>query len=142
MTSTLGLAADDIVIPSTIDPILGLKDLPLLLETPQPLQTCQTPGGELVGSFIRTGRGGLTPAPYEPLSNPDIWEDLQPPAEMTVPTSQPSKISSTPASNPSDRLAVAQGWVVNDRSDVELVAFMPRDLNKRGCPISQTTGDR
>ena len=129
-----------IEIEATEDISRSFTELPIQPNNPEPLQTCQTADGEPVGSFISTGRSGIPLDPTEPLSNPDIWEDLHPPSDRTAPSSQSSEISSHSENTP-DRLEVAQGWMVNDRGEVELVAAMPRDLSPRVCPLFQSTED-
>ena len=121
------------------DPSRSFTELPIQLESPEPLQTCQTAGAEPVGSFISTGRGGLPLDPTEPLSNTDIWEDIQLPTEHDKPSSEPTKVTSTLEDNPSNAIVAAGGWVVNDRGEVELVAEMPSDFSHRGCPVTQSS---
>ena len=114
----------------------SFNELPIQVETPEPLQTCQTAEGEPIGSFISTGRSGSPLDPTEPLSNPDIWEDAQPLSEQISETSISNSMSLNSESKQSSEAIVAGGWVVNDRGEVELVETMPININNRGCPIS------
>ena len=107
-------------------------------DIPEPLQTCQTPGGEPTGSFINSGSGGLPPNPTEPLRNSAIWEDVRPPSDQSSLPDESSEQSSNPENSPPSHPAVASGWVVNDRGDVELVATMPSNLSQRDCPLTQS----
>jgi filamentous hemagglutinin family protein len=98
-----------------IDPNRGLAELPaeitdaarLIALGCSPTATTQANQGE----FYRTGRGGIAPLPTDMLGSSDILEDLQPPASWT-------------SSEPSAPIVEAQGWHINDRGAVELVAAM------------------
>ena len=141
-SSQLGLQGVIDITTLEEDPSRSLTELPVQPQTPDPLQTCQTPNGEPVGSFVSTGRSGLPLDPTDPLNNSDIWEDVHPPSQQPAPPPEPPDVSSTPDSPQSEEVEAAGGWVVNDRGNVELVATMPRNASTRRCPIFQSTGNR
>lgn len=74
-------------------------------------------------SFTITGRGGLPPSPYEPLTNEVIWTDTR----LPVITEQHSlkKPSAKPHSKPkAEPIAIvpATGWVFNGKGQVTLIS--------------------
>jgi large exoprotein involved in heme utilization and adhesion len=108
-SSELGLDGEVSINTPGIEPDRGLATLPGEPRNPQPLEGCQAGAGESGSRFISTGRGGLPSSPTEPLGSSEIWEDVQPP-------SQQAQIS------PPERIVEAEGWMVNDRGEVVLVA--------------------
>lgn len=106
-----------------LDPVQQVAALPETPGTPELLQGCQ-PGTETAtGRFVDTGRGGVRPTPYEPLTSSEIVGDIQPPrswieewdAAYAFPDSEPVPESETP------QIVEAQGWVVNAQGEVVLV---------------------
>jgi filamentous hemagglutinin family protein len=105
-----------------VDPNRGLVELPtnLVDASQQIAQSCNASGKR--SSFTVTGRGGIPVSPVESLMSDAVladWITLQPQFDggrainITSPMSQSSKI------------VEAQGWVVDDRGDVILVAQTP-----------------
>ena len=118
VTSTQG--SDGIVQLNTPDtnPAAGLNNLPEAPANPQPIQGCQTITEEGDATFVDKGRGGLPPNPYEALSNNDIWEDVETPTQLTE--------------NPR-QVIEAQGWIINEKGNVELVADVAAARARMGC---------
>ncbi|MBW4630398.1 MAG: filamentous hemagglutinin N-terminal domain-containing protein [Iphinoe sp. HA4291-MV1] len=102
-----------------VDPSQGLVQLPAEPVNVQVAQGCQATGTQTAGkrsSLAFTGKGGLAVNPYEPLSSSNIWEDV--PASTQTGTSRQRK---TVATVP-DKILEAQGWVINEKGEVFLVA--------------------
>ncbi|MEH1940458.1 MAG: S-layer family protein [Nostoc sp.] len=105
-----------------IDPSRGLIQLPsnLVDASQQIAQGCNPRGRQTASSFIATGRGGLPQSPNEPLrGQPAIagWVDLPPQA-----TAIADKLSTATMTKSSDRIVEAQGWIVDAKGNVILVA--------------------
>ena len=96
---------------------VGTELQPLSLASAEPVQGCQVAGGQAATSFFNTGRGGLPPTPYEPLSSADILDDMRLPSQNT---------SSAMLQSQSDRAIVeANGWIVGANGKVMLMATAP-----------------
>ncbi|MBP0002101.1 MAG: hypothetical protein J7642_00020, partial [Cyanobacteria bacterium SBC] len=85
----------------------GLTELPENPDIPRLARGCQA-GGVGDARFVNTGRSGVPPNPYEPLSSDALVEDTQLPTSWQEDTSEP--------------LVEAQGWTVNDRGQVVLIS--------------------
>jgi large exoprotein involved in heme utilization and adhesion len=106
-----------------VDPSRGLVNLPAELVDVTRLiaQGCPGAGGTVdqsVSEFMITGRGGLPPKPTEPLRSDAVRVDLS-----TAIQSQENRASTavTVSSKPTP-LVEAQGWVMNDKGEVVLLA--------------------
>jgi large exoprotein involved in heme utilization and adhesion len=73
-------------------------------------QGCQLQGSRVISEFFNTGRGGLPLNPYESFSSTNILDDLRLPTQATAATHS--------AAEPVE----AQGWIVNSKGQVVLVA--------------------
>lgn len=109
---------------SGIDPSRGLNNLPVEPVTTEVAEECQ--GQEKPGSvaFFNTGKGGLAPNPYEPLSSGNIWEDV------SISTSGTAN-----STNPPQTIVEAQSWIVNAKGEVVLVAQMPITRSQSRCRL-------
>lgn len=113
-SSQFGTAGTIALNTPDVDPTQGLTALPADVVDASdqiaigcsPTATAQANQGE----FYQTGRGGIAPLPTDPIASSDILEDLQPPASWSAPT------------EPTAPMVEAQGWQVNDRGEVMLVA--------------------
>jgi large exoprotein involved in heme utilization and adhesion len=126
VSSQFGLAGDFIDNTPGIDPSQGLATLPSNLVDPESLidRSCTPGSAALQSSFIITGRGGIPTSPTDPLSSDDIvseWVTLDTEAETTEDTETPTH----PTSTTRDRIIEAQGWIMNERGQVVLVANAP-----------------
>ncbi|OKH35264.1 hypothetical protein NIES2119_21090 [[Phormidium ambiguum] IAM M-71] len=114
-----------------INPDAALVDLPQNLVDPTTLvaSTCRTKGEEK-NQFTITGRGGLPPSPHEALINDATWMDLRPIATTTSIQPNSDRSSSTTISSPRTQypqeIVEAQGWIVNEKGQVILVAEAPK----------------
>ncbi|NER47892.1 MAG: S-layer family protein, partial [Symploca sp. SIO1A3] len=113
---------------SPVDVTQGLSELPADTVTSELNQSCQAGGSQSAGSFINTGRGGLPPDPTEPLGSSDLWEDVQLPKKTSTDT------TNLPTTN-SGKLIEAQGWIVNQTGQIELVAKLPATASQWGCSL-------
>lgn len=129
-SSPRGVAGTVTLNTPNIDPIRGTTVLPAVAAVPALAQGCQVSGGQSTTEFFNTGRGGLPPTPYEPLSNADILDDLRLPQE-TVP---PRTTRLSESTDPSEQAIVEAGaWVRNKQGQVVLVAEAPDPF--KGCQL-------
>ena len=104
------------------DPSRGLIQLPsnLVDVSQQITQGCTPRGRQTANRFIATGRGGLPLSPNEPLRGRAVitgWVDLPPQATQRV----TDKLS-TSVTKSTNQIVEAQGWIVDSKGDVILVA--------------------
>ncbi|MDZ8135183.1 MAG: filamentous hemagglutinin N-terminal domain-containing protein [Nostoc sp. DedQUE04] len=104
------------------DPSRGLIQLPsnLVDASQQIAQGCTPRGRQTASRFIATGRGGLPLSPNEPLRGRAVitgWVDLPPQATQRV----TDKLS-TSVTKSTNQIVEAQGWIVDGKGDVILVA--------------------
>ncbi len=105
-----------------IDPSRGLLTLPTVVEDTSKLIAAKCAAFDGQGnSFIITGRGGLPPNPYEPLSGDVIWTDSR-----QLETMRPHQSQISTAKPPSQPKAMefipATGWVFHSNGEVTLVS--------------------
>ncbi len=117
-----------------VDPSRGLAKLPVEPVNAEVTQGCQSAGKQTSVAFFNTGRGGLAPNPYEPISSSDIWEDV-PPSTQRVENSASAARASTSPAPPSEKLMEAQGWIINEQGKVTLVAEMPATRSQGRCRL-------
>jgi large exoprotein involved in heme utilization and adhesion len=112
-----------------VDQILGLVELPAVLaDTSQLIANTGCAG---VGStdsdteksnFTITGRGGLPPSPYEPLSTDVVWLDTRL-ADITSQQQRSEKPSTKPSSKDNAvKIVPATGWVFDGKGHVTLIS--------------------
>jgi large exoprotein involved in heme utilization and adhesion len=107
-----------------IDPARGLANLPTETASPEVSQVCQPGANQASSEFVITGRGGKPPSPSEPLNSNAGWVD----SRSVTPRAENRSGSTTATQSPrptSLPLVEAQGWVYNDKGEVELVAKAP-----------------
>lgn len=114
-----------------VDRSRGLVHAPTQPVNVQVAQGCQA-GGESSVAFFDLGRGGLAPDPYEPFSNNNIWEDVPSTTRETV--TQPSQQPRTTPTLP-DKIVEAQGWVINAKGEVILVAKTSSSRSLNPCRL-------
>ena len=111
------------------DQSLGLVELPIVL--PDTSKFIADTGCDAIAStdadtdkskFTITGRGGLPPSPYEPLSTDVLWLDTR----TSAITSQQQRSEGSAAKPPSKADAVeivpATGWVFDGKGNVTLIS--------------------
>jgi len=116
-----------------IDPARGLSELPSQPGTPKPVEGCQPGGLRATTRFIDAGRGGLSPSPTEPLSSNQVWRDVQLPTQLAENSTNAAKAAISPTTNPG-QIVEAQGWIIDEKGNVKLVAEMPSVTAQEGCP--------
>jgi filamentous hemagglutinin family protein len=126
VSSQFGLAGDFIDNTPGIDPSQGLATLPSNLVDPESLidRSCTPGSAALQSSFIITGRGGIPTSPTDPLSSDAVvseWVTLDTEEETTAVTETPTN----PTSSTPEQIIEAQGWTVNERGQVVLIANAP-----------------
>jgi large exoprotein involved in heme utilization and adhesion len=117
-----------------VDPSQGLANLPDEPVNVEVAQGCQTGGKQASIGFFNTGRGGLAPNPYEPISSSNIWEDVLPPTHRTASSAGTASASASPATPP-HKIVEAQGWLINEKGEVVLVAQMPVTHSQSRCRL-------
>jgi filamentous hemagglutinin family protein len=117
-----------------VDPSRGLVNLPSEPVNVEVAQGCQGGGQQTSVAFFNTGRGGLAPNPYEPLSSSGVWEDVPPATHRTENSRRAASISASPATVPNP-IREAQGWMINEKGQVVLVAEMPTTHSQRRCRL-------
>jgi filamentous hemagglutinin family protein len=119
-----------------IDPNRGLANLPQ--ETASEGLIVSGCPSDRENTFTVTGRGGLPPNPGEALRSEAIVINgvmIQPGGENL----SASATSAPPSRSVPDRIVEAQGWVINDRGQVVLIARAPTvtpsqpAFNSQGC---------
>ncbi|MEH1847161.1 MAG: S-layer family protein, partial [Nostoc sp.] len=121
-SSQLGVSGTVTIKTPDVDPSRGLIQLPsnLVDASQQITQGCTPRRGQNANRFIATGRGGLPLSPNEPLRGRAVitgWVDLPPQA-----TAITHKLSTATVTKSTDQIVEAQGWIVDDKGDVILVA--------------------
>lgn len=114
-----------------IDVRQGLTELPENIVDPTGLidRRCDASSRQ-AGEFIITGRGGLPPKPDERFDNSQFLDDLGPSMIQSdsLPTEAESETESQDRDNSSSGIQEAQGWIVNDVGQLQLITAVPRDL--------------
>jgi len=115
-----------------VDPSQGLANFPdEPVNNVEVAEGCQAGGNQASIAFFNRGRAGLAPNPYEPISSSDIWEDVP---QSTQRTENSARASALPATL-SDKIVEAQGWIVNEKGEVTLVAQMPASRSQSRCRL-------
>jgi large exoprotein involved in heme utilization and adhesion len=121
-----------------IDPGRTLVNLPTVNENPPKLVSSScTAFNEVAGgnNFTVTGRGGLPPSPYEPLTSDAIWSDTRLPqttAHKHHPKEHTAKIKPKPIA-----IVPATGWVFNGKGEVTLISSVSNTTSSTpptSCP--------
>ncbi|MBO3461210.1 filamentous hemagglutinin N-terminal domain-containing protein [Aetokthonos hydrillicola Thurmond2011] len=125
------------IISPDIDPTRGLIILPTVNENPPKLVSSScTAFNEVAGgnNFTITGRGGLPPSPYEPLTSDAIWSDTRLPL-TTAHQNQPNKHAAKIKPKPIE-IVPATGWVFNDKGEVTLISSVSNATSSTptSCP--------
>lgn len=120
------------IITPDIDPSRGVAELSSAPASPEPVQGCQAEGGASTAEFFNTGRGGLPPAPHEPLSSDTILDDVRLPTQEATPSVDEK---SPESSIPPDQVVEAQGWGVNEQGQIILVATVPDKEFRTHCHL-------
>jgi filamentous hemagglutinin family protein len=117
-----------------VDPTQGIVNLPEKPVNLEVAQGCQAGGKQSSVAFFNTGRGGLAPNPYEPISSSEIWEDVPAPTHRTGNSPGAASTSTSSATVP-NQIVEAQGWLINEKGEVVLVAQMPTTRSQGRCRL-------
>ncbi|MBN3873843.1 MAG: filamentous hemagglutinin N-terminal domain-containing protein [Nostoc sp. JL33] len=122
-SSQLGVSGTVTINTPDVDPSRGLIQLPsnLVDASQQIAQGCTPRRGQNASRFIATGRGGLPQNPNEPLRGRAVitsWVDL--PAQATERVRD--NLSTTSVTRYTNQIVEAQGWIVDAKGDIILVA--------------------
>jgi filamentous hemagglutinin family protein len=136
-SSEFGISGTVTLNTPDIDPSKGLTELPENVTDPSD-RIAENPCQKGVGSeFIITGRGGLPSSPNQILSNDNILVDLVEPTTSTS-SSQGANINLSITSPSAKRIVPAQGWVLNNKDEVVLVAYDPTATNLTQRSLGKT----
>jgi filamentous hemagglutinin family protein len=115
-----------------VDPSQGLANFPdEPVNNVEVAEGCQAGGQQASIALFNRGKGGLAPNPYEPISSSNIWEDVP---RSTQRTENSARASALPATL-SDKIVEAQGWIVNEKGEVTLVAQVPASRSQSRCSL-------
>lgn len=118
-----------------VDPSRGLVELPVnLVDASQQIAQSCTPRGGQTSSFVTTGRGGLPPTPYQPISNSDILDDVRLPSQGSTPAAGSTEPSASTAIPP-DQIVEAQGWAIAKNGEITLIAQVPSSEFRKRCRL-------
>ena len=78
-------SAGIVQINRVFDPNQNRVQLPDQPGVPEPIEGCKAVSGQGTSRFVNTGKGGLRPNPYDPLSNSETIADIQPPNQSYRP---------------------------------------------------------
>jgi filamentous hemagglutinin family protein len=125
VSSTFGLSGEYVLNTPGVDPSRGLAQLPVnVVDASQQIdRRCTPDAAKERGSFTITGRGGLPPNPNEPLQGDSAianWITLDSEENNNTPPA-----STTPNSSAPRELVEAQGWIINEKGQVVLIATAP-----------------
>ena len=119
-SSAQGVAGTVILHTPNVDPIRGTTVLPAMTTVPGLVQGCQVSGGQSTAEFFNTGRGGLPPTPYEPLSSADILDDVRISGQNNSSSTSPNFINFIDQNFPSSATVEANGWVRGENGKIML----------------------
>jgi large exoprotein involved in heme utilization and adhesion len=115
-----------------VDPSQGLANFPdEPVNNVEVAEGCQAGGNQASIAFFNRGRGGIALNPYELISRSNIWEDVP---RSTQRTENSARASASPATL-SDKIVEAQGWIVNEKGEVTLVAQVPASRSQSRCRL-------
>ncbi|MEO1181161.1 MAG: hypothetical protein AAFX51_09990, partial [Cyanobacteria bacterium J06636_28] len=126
-SSGTGIDGEVVIETLEVDPTQGTATLPTDPANPKIAQGCQASGGDN-GEFINSGRRGIPPNPYEPLSGDGIQEDIYPAGQTLAQPSTHQRLADASENTP-ETLIEAQGWGRNSRGDIVLLAEVPESLS-------------
>ncbi|WP_026731215.1 two-partner secretion domain-containing protein [Fischerella sp. PCC 9605] len=116
------------LITPEIDPSKGLVEFPETVTDPSD-RIAENPCQRGISStFVITGRGGLPTSPNQSLKTDNVRVDLVEPTTSTS-NSQSATINQPITYTTSKQIIPAQGWVLNKKGEVVLVAYDPTATN-------------
>jgi large exoprotein involved in heme utilization and adhesion len=135
------LSGQVIINTPDVDPSKGLLELPIVLAETTNLiadTSCDaiasTDADTDKSKFTITGRGGLPPSPYEPLSTDVVWLDTR--TEAITSQQQRSQRSAAKPRSKADVVEIipATGWVFDGKGNVTLISHASNGNGLRSTP--------
>lgn len=124
-----------------VDPSKGLLEVPTVLTDTSALiagTSCgaiaSTDSDTQKSSFTITGRGGLPPSPYEPLSTDVIWLDTRTSATTTQQQRSEGSAAKPPSKADAVEILPATGWVFDGKGHVTLISHASNRNGSRSTP--------
>ena len=118
-----------------IDPSQGVIELPVNVQDPNKLiaqDACKL-GKE--SSLVVTGRGGLPPSSSQDFNSNwvdvDLIKPIFPEEQSPLESNQEANVVSSPDAASQNQLIPAEGWVVNEKGEVFLVAYKSGNANSQ-----------
>ncbi|MGP1386007.1 MAG: two-partner secretion domain-containing protein [Thainema sp.] len=124
---------------TSVDVRQGLTELPENIVDPTGLidRSCDVASAP-ESEFIITGRGGLPPEPSDRLNDNQFLDDLGPETMQTTAIQSSHQLSENEQNDRPDVIQEAQGWIVNEAGQVQLIAAAPGASYERSaiapCP--------
>jgi filamentous hemagglutinin family protein len=111
-----------------VDPSRGVSELPEYIVNAAALINENFCARAYASSFIITGRGGIASSPFDVFTGEATWEDWR--INPIARRSEGEKLGSGDekiftVTKVQNEIVEAQGWVVNEKGQVKLVAFAP-----------------
>jgi filamentous hemagglutinin family protein len=134
-SSRFGLTGNITINTPDVDPSSGLVQLPnnFTDASQQIISSCNPGSAARRSSFTVTGRGGIARSPIE-LFQSEVstarWITLD-----TINTYQNSNVIDKSSQSSPNKIVEAQGWIVDKKGNVSLVAQLP-NINPRGLSVS------
>lgn len=113
-SSEFGTPGEIIIRSPDVEPSTRAPELAATPLSDRPAQGCEIASGSSTAEFFTTGRGGISISPYEPLSSSEILADVR------LPSQPLDRLS-----NAAGSIVEAEGWRVNDKGAIILVAAAP-----------------
>jgi len=137
------VATGTVTLNTDLDQTLGFVELPIALTDTSEL-IADTSCGAIASTdsdtdkskFTITGRGGLPPSPYEPLTTDVLWSDTRIP---NIASQQRSEKPSTKPATKDDAVKIvpATGWVFDGKGHVTLISHASNANNLGSTPACQ-----
>ncbi|GAC1465255.1 MAG: hypothetical protein NVSMB70_11160 [Chamaesiphon sp.] len=124
-SSQFGVSGEVKISSPDVDSSKGLTLLPEKVTDVSTVvvQSCSAAANLARGRFVVTGRGGLPANPTEPLSDETVLTNL---STQSGQLTQPLSVAPQPKTiNTQTQLVEAQGWLVNPKGQVVLIAEAP-----------------
>ncbi|MDJ0594737.1 MAG: filamentous hemagglutinin N-terminal domain-containing protein [Pleurocapsa sp. MO_226.B13] len=127
-SSEFGLDGTVAIIELDTNPVEGLEELPTeVIDVTRLIAQSLCQQGDL-SEFIVTGKGGIAPSPKQPRESEVSEVDLVEPASFSEDGGRGSRPFARTGEYREDgenreEIVEAQGWIINDRGVVELVAY-------------------
>jgi filamentous hemagglutinin family protein len=126
------------------DQSLGLVELPIVLTDTSTFiantgcdAIASTDSDTDKSKFTITGRGGLPPSPYEPLTTDVVWLDTRLSAITTQQQRSQRSTAKPPSKDDAVKIVPATGWVFDGKGHVTLISHASNANNLGSTPACQ-----